>query len=81
MKFYWQDQGWVILLRGFFLLSSLLVAFAIWTDLPYHNGIYVPYFVYALIAILCFGIGRKISWIQFVIGLVFLFPAFTHPNY
>jgi len=81
MKLYWQDGAAVQAARGIFLLLSAVLAFSIGTNLPYHGGVYWPTFISAVVAALCFAVGRRIGWIQFMVGLIFLLPAITCPNY
>ena len=80
-KFYWREIGLRLVARWLLLFSSLYFALGFITVLKYHNGAYYPYFSLADLAAMCFGVGRRMGWIQFALGVLFLYPAVVCPNF
>jgi hypothetical protein len=80
-KFYWREIGLRLVARWLLLVSSIYFALGFITVLKYHNGAYYPFFGFAVLAATCFGVGRRMGWIQFALGVLFLFPAVMCPNY
>jgi len=78
---YWKDKWPVFILRLLLFAFACLFMFIMGENLPYHDGLYYPYFASAVLAAACFGIGRRIGWIQLILGLALLIPVISCPNF
>jgi hypothetical protein len=58
-----------------FFLYACFVAYYYVGNIPFHEGAYVPYAICSVSSALCFGVGRKLNWPQFLIGAILLMPV------